>query len=107
MDDPTDRPRPFNFNERTKQVLPICHNMLQEDLNSLKAFATSKFLKIKEKKTILMKCNFSRTNDFPPELVIDGFNERLEVVSETKLFGIILTNDLKWGGNTDYICKKA
>ena len=54
-----------------------------------------------------MKFNFSRTNDFPPELDIDGFNERLEVVSETKLLGLILTNDLKWGGNTDYICKKA
>ena len=33
MEDPTDRP--FNFNERTSQVLPGCHNMLQEDLNSL------------------------------------------------------------------------
>ena len=105
MDDQTDRP--VNFNERIKQVWPICHNMLQEDLNSLKAFASSKFFKIKEKKTNLMIFNFCRTNDFPPELVIDGFNEKLEVVSETKLLGLILTNDLKWGTNTDYICKKA
>ena len=49
-------------------------------------------MRIKEKKTNLMKFNFSRTNDFPPELVIDGFNEKFEVVTETKLLGLILTD---------------
>jgi hypothetical protein len=54
-----------------------------------------------------MKFNFSRTNDFPPELTIKGFNDQLDVISETKLLGIMLTNDLKWASNTEFICKKA
>ena len=34
-------------------------------------------------------------------------NQVLESVSETKLLGTILTNDLKWDKNTDNIVKKA
>ena len=54
-----------------------------------------------------MKFGFSRLYDFPPELVIRGFNNQLEIVTETKLLGLIITNDLKWAANTDYICKNA
>ena len=105
--DPVDRQMPLNFNERTKQVLPACSNYLQEELNNLKHFATEKLLRIKETKTNVMKFNFSRNYDFSPELAIDGLNDQLGVISETKLLGIVLTNDLKWGANTQYICKKA
>ena len=31
----------------------------------------------------------------------------MAVVQETKLLGIILTSDLKWAANTEYVCKKA
>ena len=54
-----------------------------------------------------MKFNFSRSNHFPPELVVQGFGDQLQVVKEAKLLGIILTSDLKWGANTDYLCGKA
>ena len=54
-----------------------------------------------------MKFNFSKSMDFPPELQIEGFKENLKVIKETKLLGIVLTDDLKWGANTDYICTKA
>ena len=54
-----------------------------------------------------MKFNFARDTDFPPELVINGFKDQIEVIHETKLLGIILTEDLKWAANTDYACKKA
>ena len=64
-------------------------------------------MKIKEKKTNVMKFNFSRHYDFPPELTIGGFTYQLEVVSETTLLGAIITNDLKWTANTEYICKRA
>jgi hypothetical protein len=70
-------------------------------------FATNKLLKIKEKKTQVMKFNFTRSHDFPPELNIEGFNDQLEVINETKLLGVVLSNDLKWEANTDYICTRA
>ena len=102
-DDPVHRPSPLNYNERTRHVLPLESNFLQEELNSLETFTSKKLLRIKEKKTNVMTFNFSRSQDFPPELAISGFNDQIEVISETKLLGIILTNDLKWAGNTEYI----
>ena len=105
--DPTHRPRPFTFNERTQQILMAEGNQMHEMLTSLKEFTTDNLLKIKEKKSSVMKFNFSRSNDFPPELIIEGFQDQLQVINETKLLGVILTSDLKWSANTDYICKKA
>ena len=54
-----------------------------------------------------MKFNFSASYDFPPQLYIEGFENNLEAISETKLLGVIITNDLKWAANTEYVCKKA
>jgi hypothetical protein len=55
----------------------------------------------------VIKFNFSRTQDFPPELGITGFNNNIEVIKETQLLGVMISDDLKWNSNTDYICKKA
>ena len=81
--------------ERTGQVLSSANNILQDQLHDLKRFTDQTLLKIKEKKTNLMKFNFTKIHDFPPELQIGGFKNDLEVVSETKLLGIVVTNDLK------------
>ena len=105
--DAADRPRPLSFNERTQQVLLADDNPMQTELRALRDFATTNLMKVKEGKTSVMKFNFSRTRDFPPELKMEGFEEQLEVISQAKLLGIILTQDLKWAANTDYICKKA
>ena len=80
---------------------------MQEQLDLLENFCDMKHLKIKESKTNLMKFNTAKTLDFPPEVIVPGFKDNLEVVKETKLLGIILTDDLKWAANTDYICKRA
>ena len=89
------------------QVLTLGDNLLQEQLHSLNVFTKEKLLRIKEKKSNLMKFNFSRNYDFPPEFTIDGFYKELEVVKETKLLGVMLTDNLKWAANTDFITKKA
>ena len=34
-------------------------------------------------------------------------NEYLEVVNQAKHLGVIITNDLKWDSNTEYLVKKA
>ena len=107
IDDPVERPRPHNFNERTMQVMAREHNTLQDDLSSLSEFSCKKLLKIKENKTQVMKFNFARNSDFPPELEVDNFENMIEVTTNAKLLGIIVTNDLKWEANTDYICTKA
>ena len=105
--DPVCRPRPLAYNERTHQILLSENNPMQEELNSLSTFTSENLMRIKEKKTSIMKFNVSRACDFPPELEIDGFGEKLQVISQTKLLGVILTSDLKWAANTEYVCKKA
>ena len=105
--DPFEREKPLTFNERNQLILPSACNPLQNQLNRLKIFTDRKLLKIKEKKTNIMKFNFSKQLDFPPELTIGGFKNKLEVIQKTKLLGIMVTDDLKWNANTNYICKRA
>ena len=88
-------------------VLPVQNNPLQDQLNTLEEFTSHKLLRIKESKTNVIKFTFTKKYDFPPELVIRGFNDQLAVVRETKLLGIIISCDLKWAANTEYICKRA
>ena len=40
-----------------------------------------------------------------PEIAVDGQN--LEVVEEFNLLGVIITSDVKWEANTDYISLQA
>ena len=105
--DPDKRALPLNHSERTKHILNPKLNVLQEDLDFLKIFTSGKQLKIKESKTQVMKFNFSKNYDFPPELNLDGFEDSLKVINETKLLGVMVTNDLKWNSNTMYICARA
>ena len=107
INDPVIRPRPLNYSERTQQVLQMTDNEFQNALNELHTFVSSKHMIIKEKKTEIMKFNFATSIDFPPEFSINGFHENLMVRNETKILGIILTDDLKWKRNTEYICAKA
>ena len=52
-----------------------------------------------------MVFNFTRKYQFSTRLSIE--NQTLEEVSETKLLGTILSNDLKWDKNTEKIVKMA
>jgi hypothetical protein len=62
-----------------------------------------------------MKLNASKTNELCvcfPKLIpsfapITIRGQEVAVVSEAKLFGVVLSDDLKWNRHIDYICKKA
>ena len=77
---------------------------MKEELDKLAEFTDKQ---ISEKKIPVMKFNFSKNHDFPPELLIGVFKDNLEVITETKLLGIMLSDDLKWASNTEYIFKRA
>ena len=57
-------------------------------------------------KTNVMSFSKSRKWDFPPELTFRN-GEKLQCISETKLVGVIVSHDLRWSKNTEYICGKA
>ena len=52
-----------------------------------------------------MLFNFTDNYKFTTRLELN--RENLEVVTQAKLLGVIITNDLKWDKNTEYLVKKA
>ena len=61
--------------------------------------------KINKEKTNTMIFNFSKDHQFTTRLSIEDQN--IDVVNEKKLLGTIITNDLKFNKNTDFLVKKA
>ena len=104
--DPVVRPRPHNYHERTGHVLPDEQNLLQDYIREAEQFATNNKMVINKQKTKIMSFTKSKKWDFPPELKFSDGTE-IECVSAFKLVGVIVTQDLKWSQNTEYICKKA
>ena len=63
-------------------------------------------LVINQKKTNVLNFTKSRKWSFPPEVKFtDG--TLIECVRETKLVGVVLSDDLSWHKNTKFICQKA
>ena len=78
---------------------------VKHQLVKIQQYEVDNETKINEQKTKLMLFNTSKTNDFHPEMKIDGV--RIEVVEQMKLLGVIITNALKWHENTMFITKKS
>ena len=105
MDDPTQRPYPLNYHERTKHILPG-NSILQQNLTKIEEFTFTNKMKINENKSKVMIFNKSRKFDFPPELSFSN-GDLLECLEETKLLGIQLQSSLKWNSNTSAMYTKA
>ena len=104
--DPVNRPRPVNYHERTGHVLPPENNLLQFYMEDTENFVEDNKMKINMKKTKVISFTKSRKWDFPPELKFsDG--TLIEYIPDTKLVGVVLSENLRWHKNTDYICQKA
>ena len=104
--DPVDRPRPHNYHERTGHILPVQNNLLQFYVKDTENFVSSNNMIINKQKTKVICFPKSRKWAFPPELHFsDG--TPIEYISDTRLVGVVLSQDLKWFKNTEYICQKA
>ena len=102
----SERSRPLTFRERTGHYLPPENNLLQYYLNDTEKFPMENKMKINKKKTQVMIFNKSRKFDFPPEIQFED-GTKLEVTSEIKLVGLIVSDNLSWHKNTLFICQKA
>ena len=60
---------------------------------------------INKDKTNSMIFNFLRNYQFTTRINLE--HQNINVISQTKLLGTIVTDDLKWDQNTDYLVKKA
>ena len=67
---------------------------------------TNKMIINKKKTKVISFTKARRKWDFPPELeLLDG--TQIEFMTETKLLGVVVSHDLRWQKNTDFICQKA
>ena len=61
---------------------------------------------INKDKTKIIKFSKSRKWDFPPELTFNDGTE-IECVPTVKIVDVIVSQDLKWFQNSEFICKKS
>ena len=102
----SERARPLTFRQRTNHILPPENNLLQYYLADTEKYTKRNGMRINKKKTQVMLFNKSRKFDFFPEMVFEDATQ-VEVISETKIVGLILTDNLSWHRNTEYITQKA
>ena len=101
----TSLPQPHNYHSRTGQILPESKSNVALAIQDLLRYSLDHDMKINHDKSKLMLFNTSRVHDFIPAITMNG--DQLDVVEEMKLLGVVITSDLKWSKNTEYITKKG
>ena len=97
---------PRQFHERTGHILPEAENPIIEQVELLKAYATKHGMKINEDKTKIMLFNKATSVDVHPKIEISE-GHFIELVEEMKLLGIMISSDLKWKSNTNYMVARC
>ena len=87
------------------QFIPPENLKSQTYLDQINLWTMNQKMLINQTKTKTMIFNYTNKYQFSTRLNLN--NEILETVKETKLLGTIITDDLKWDQNTNYITKKA
>ena len=89
----------------SNQFIPPENLNSQDYLDQISKRNRNQKMKVNESKSKIMVFNFTKNYQFSTRLKLEG--QILEAVSETKLLGTIVTNDLKWTKNTSFIVQKA
>ena len=79
--------------------------MVCQELNNIVAYFNEHEMKIYTRKTKVMLFNQSRTVDIQPEIIVDDVE--IEMTEEMKLLGVVITSNLKWRRNTEYITQRG
>ena len=103
--DPSERPRPLNYNERTGMRIKKDENILQQELVRFQEFCTNNKLVVNSKKCFTMLFNRSKTRAFPPEFQIGS--AILDVKKTHRILGILIQDDLKFEAQTKEMVRRA
>ena len=98
--------QPVPWRGRHHQVLPVQHNTLKPEIDSIVKYSEDRKMLLNPIKTKAMIFNTLRNYDCMPEISIQG-GENIEVVEQHKILGQIVRSDLKTITNTEAICKKG
>ena len=78
---------------------------MYDQITKIQEYAEENEMKLNYSKSKFMLFNPTLNFDFVPEFKLD--NVDLDTMEEMKLLGLIVTNDLSWKSNTEYMVKKA
>ena len=102
----------FNFKHQVASDIGAHGNYLpsenfesQSYLEKIDKWTTDKKMKLNSEKCKYMVFNFTRKYQFSTRLYLN--DKKLEEISECRLLGVILTNDLSFEKNTEAIIKNA
>jgi hypothetical protein len=101
----TDRPQPDTHRARTGHVLKTEESKVLKQLQKTKLYADENKMKLNLGKTKLMLFNPCTSKDFMPEMMIE--NTRIDLVEQVKLLGVVISSNLSWSANTDYIVDRC
>ena len=87
------------------QFLPASNLKTQQYLEEIDAWTDQNQLKINSNKTKYMIFNNTRNYQFNTRLHLH--HTVLDQIKEAKLLGVIISDNLSWDSNTDFITKKA
>ena len=87
------------------QIIPADQLKSQKYINDINEWTKNQKMILNKNKTKVMIFNFTNNYNFTTRLELD--NQNIEVVSKTKLLGVIVTDDLKWDENTLSLVKRA
>ena len=87
------------------QFIPPENLNTTQYIGDIKKWTYEKKMKLNEKKTKIMIFNSTKNYQFTTRLKLN--NENVEIVNSSKLLGTIITDNLTWDANTNYLVKKA
>ena len=102
---PDDRQRPDPYRARTGHELIPGNSKVFKQIHEINEYASNHEMKLNLKKTKFMMFNNCKSIDFMPTFQING--HEIDLVEEIKILGVILTSDLKFSSNTEYIVGRA
>ena len=87
------------------QFIPRDHLKTQVYLKKISKWTEDNLMTLNVKKTKCLLVNNSKKYKFTTDLVMN--DQVLEIVDEAKLLGTLITSDLKWDKNTNFLVKEA
>ena len=101
----SDRPQPDPYHSRTGHSLIPEKSKVLRQIKEIQDYARSNEMKLNLKKTKFMLFNKCKNIDFMPSLTLEGME--IELVEEMKILGVVLSSDLKFSKNSEYIVERG
>ena len=99
------RVMPDTYHSRMGLKLDPEKSKVYKEIDNIQDYAAKNQMKVNSSKTKFMVFNPTQSFDFVPDKKLD--NKTLETVESMKLLGLVVSNDLSWKLNTEYLVKKA